>query len=180
MADIVLVTGGARSGKSRFAQKYGESVAGARVYVATCPVMDGEMLERIRRHQEDRRNKGWDTLEETLDLENLLATQNQYEVVLVDCLTLWVNNLLYDPIVTDEVTEDYVKTRMDGIVGLCRKRKGAVIFVTNEVGYGVVPDNPLARTYRDLIGRCNQTLGRAADRVVLTVCGIPTTIKECK
>lgn len=195
MAEIVLVTGGSRSGKSRYAQELAESIAGKRTFVATCPVVDEEMAERIRRHQRAR-GTGWITLEEAVDLPGALCRAAGSSVILVDCLTLWVNNLLYeemlrsaqengaeamnapsDPAGPAAITEDEMEERCREVLRACADLPGTVIFVTNEVGMGIVPDNPLSRRFRDLAGRCNQVIARGADRMVLMVSGIAAVIK---
>jgi adenosylcobinamide kinase / adenosylcobinamide-phosphate guanylyltransferase len=179
LAKITLVTGGARSGKSRHAQALAESLPGRRVFIATCPVTDEEMRERIMRHQEDRKRGKWQTIEAPMDLDYAIRTATGYGVVLVDCLTLWVNNLMYQAEQTGgEVSEDEVARQSQKLLDACAKLDCDVIFVTNEVGLGIVPDNAMARRYRDLVGRCNQIIAAGADVVTLVTCGIPTNIKE--
>ena len=177
MAEIILITGGARSGKSRHAQQLAESLSGRRLFVATCPVIDEEMRQRIERHRLDRQEAGWQTVEETVNLGQVLLDDLDHDVVLIDCLTLWVNNLLYTD-AGNALSEDALAVKSRQLLEVCAGRPGVVIMVTNEVGLGIVPENPLARRYRDLVGRCNQEVGAVADRVVMTTCGIPMTIKE--
>ena len=178
MARIILITGGARSGKSGVAQNLAESLPGNRVFVATAPALDQEMQERIRRHQDDRQNNDWQTIEEKKDLAGVLATDDKHDVMLVDCLTLWINNLMFGENDQNELDEDELSIKCDKLLAACRQRNGQVIFVTNEVGLGIVPDNPLARRYRDLVGRCNQVIAAGADEVILVTCGIPQRIKS--
>jgi len=177
MAQIILITGGARSGKSRHAQACAENFPGNRLFLATSPVIDGEMRARIERHQADRQGREWRTVEEELRPTEILAGYPEAEVVLLDCLTLWISNLLFEA----EEPEYYTESKVAGLAGelaaTAARRRGVVIIVTNEVGLGIVPENPLARRYRDLVGRCNQTIAAAADRVDLVTCGIPLTIK---
>ncbi|MBU0675517.1 MAG: bifunctional adenosylcobinamide kinase/adenosylcobinamide-phosphate guanylyltransferase [Proteobacteria bacterium] len=177
MAEIILITGGARSGKSRFAQELAESLGKRCLFVATCPVTDEEMSRRIARHRDERRGRGWETVEEPLELAAMVEGSSEYDVVLIDCLTLWINNLLFksDPA---ELTEDEITEYAGQLVAACGKRSGTVILVTNEVGLGIVPENPLARLFRDLVGRCNQQTAQGADRVYLITCGIAQSIKE--
>jgi adenosylcobinamide kinase/adenosylcobinamide-phosphate guanylyltransferase len=175
MADIILITGGSRSGKSRHALELGEILGRERMFLATCPHLDEEMEQRIRRHVAERQPGGWQTHEEELDLKGGL-TRLGGEVVVVDCLTLWVNNLIFHAGAVD-VTESEVASRCEEITATCHERSGHVIFVSNEVGLGVVPDTPLARRYRDLVGRCNQTISHAASHLTLMVSGVPMKIK---
>jgi len=178
MAEIILITGGSRSGKSAFAQQLAEQQRGSRLFLATCPVMDAEMAERVRRHIGDRHNKGWDTVEEHIQVADSIEAASGYDVILVDCLTLWVNNLMYDAHLKGlEMTEDIIADKAGEILCAAREQKGQVIIVTNEVGMGIVPDNREARLFRDLVGRSNQKIAAAADRVFMVSCGIPLQIK---
>ena len=178
MACITLITGGSRSGKSAFAQKLAEEKPGSRLFVATCPVTDKEMEVRILRHIQDRQKGNWDTVEEPVDLVQQLHEAGRYDTVLVDCLTLWVNNLMFEASEEgNQIDEDRVNEKTENMIDAARKHPGDVILVTNEVGLGIVPDNKMARVYRDLIGRCNQCVGISADNVFLVTCGIPLQIK---
>jgi len=175
---IVLVTGGSRSGKSAHAQKRAEAIVGKRVYVATCPVIDGEMEERVRRHREARNTRDWQTVEEPVDLAGAIARAKGSSVVLVDCLTLWVNNLMYEAEIRGErLSESAIASRCEPVVEAARHLDSTVLFVTNETGMGIVPENPVSRHFRDLAGRVNQVIAAAADEVVLVVCGQPLCIK---
>ena len=178
MARIVLVTGGSRSGKSGHAQRLAESLPGPRVYLATCPALDEETKVRIQRHREDREGRGWAAIEEGVHLSELLREASEFRVVLVDCLTLWINNLLYEAEGSGRLLhEEDVAAECEELIETCRLREGVVLMVTNEVGWGIVPENPLSRRFRDLAGRCNQVVARAADQVVLLVSGIPIILK---
>jgi len=178
MAEVILITGGARSGKSGFAQRLAEALPGDRAFVATCPVLDGEMTARIARHRADRAGRGWRTVEEPLDLPAALALLAATPVVLIDCLTLWVNNLLHQA-ATDgrALGENEVVPELDRLVAALAAHPGMVILVTGEVGWGIVPANELARRFRDVAGRVNQRVAAAADRVVLMVSGLPMAVK---
>ncbi|MFA5863567.1 MAG: bifunctional adenosylcobinamide kinase/adenosylcobinamide-phosphate guanylyltransferase [Phycisphaerae bacterium] len=179
MARIILVTGGSRSGKSAYAQKLAESLPGPRAYVATCPDIDNEIHQRIHKHREARQHTDWHTIEETLNLADVVNHGQGYNVLLVECVTLWINNLMYEAEKAGrEIAEEDVGRRSGEILAACRAFEGTVIFVTNEVGMGIVPENALCRRYRDLVGRCNQVLAADADVVTLVTCGIPLDIKE--
>ncbi len=175
---VVLITGGSRSGKSHYAQRRAEALPGPRTFVATCPVIDGELTERVDRHKRDRAGRGWETIEEQTALVEVMAELRDHPVVLVDCLTLWINNLLYgastDQLLTEEEITELCGQLLDQLA-LCR---GTVFLVTNEVGWGVVPADALSRRYRDLVGRCNQLIAQRADEVVLMTAGLPLYIKK--
>lgn len=178
MGKLTLITGGSRSGKSAFAQQLAEKEDGSRVFLATCPVTDIEMAERIQRHIADRSQSGWETIEEQVDIAGKIEGASAYGVVLVDCLTLWVNNLMYNAQLENvTLDEDLISVKIADVVNAAQKHPGRIILVTNEVGLGIVPDNKDARLYRDLIGRCNQQMAAASERVYLVSCGIPLQIK---
>ena len=173
------MTGGSRSGKSSWAQKTAESISERRVYIATCPVVDDEMQERIRRHRKARDEKNWHTIEESLDIAGAIDSSHEFPVVLVDCLTLWINNLMYRAEKENTaVTETDVAVECSRVAEAAKRHPGSVLFVTNEVGMGIVPENAQARLYRDLAGRCNQVMAEACTRVVLMISGQPLEIKE--
>jgi adenosylcobinamide kinase/adenosylcobinamide-phosphate guanylyltransferase len=172
MNKIYFITGGARSGKSSLAEKLANGVLGRRAYIATAQAFDAEMAAKIGKHKKDR-GAGWDTLEEPDAVEALLKDLSRtYDVVLLDCLTLWLNNI----IVHSDV-DDAVIARFDALVAAVKDFEGVCVVVSNEVGLGIVPDNPLARRFRDLAGMLNQKMAKAADEVYFTVAGIPVRIK---
>lgn len=178
MADVILITGGVRSGKSSFAQRLAESRAERRIYVATCPIIDDELARRVARHRDERRHRNWETVEETLDIEGVLRRFNGDEAVLVDCLTLWVNNLLH----AEErgglpMDEEAIAILGQGIAAAAGARRGPTVFVTNEVGMGIIPADTLSRRFGDLLGRGNQVIAAAADTVILMVGGMPLYLK---
>lgn len=178
MAEIILITGGDRSGKSAYAQKLAEGLPGPRAYVATCPVIDEEMAERVRKHKAVRCHADWETIEETLDLAGAIRGAGTFRVLLVDCLTLWANNLLYEAGQEGGVfTEEEMAERCRDLVGACRSFTGTIIFVTNELGMGIIPENEAARRFRDLAGRMNQMIAAAAGTVTLLVSGLPLALK---
>lgn len=151
---------------------------GPRIFVATCPVMDAELETRVRRHRLEREAAGWHTVEEEVELAFVLREARDFSVVLVDCLTLWVNNLLFRTLKENPtITEQDMEHRCREVIEACSERTGTVIFVTNEVGMGIVPDSPLSRLYCDLLGRSNQRMAAAADRVVFMACGLPMDFK---
>ncbi len=167
--DITLVLGGARSGKSTYA----ESLALARnhtVYIATAEIVDAEMANRVRHHRE-RRNKAWATLEEPLELAAAIRSVTAPDcAVLVDCLTLWLSNLMHAGRDIDAESE--------ALLSCLQTVTNPVILVANEIGLGIVPDNRLAREFRDHAGRLHQGLAAIAQRVYFVVAGIPITVKD--
>ncbi len=166
---VTLVLGGARSGKSSYAEQLAESQCRDCVYVATATAGDEEMADRIARHQE-RRGAGWRTVEAALDLAGALAAAASSDtVVLVDCLTLWLSNILFE--------ELNVENECGKLVAALPGLAGPVIFVSNEVGLGIVPDNALARRFRDEAGRLNQAVAAAAQSVVFVAAGLPLVLK---
>jgi len=179
MGQIILTTGGSRSGKSSWAQKTAESMSARRVFIATCPVIDDEMRERIRKHKQARDEKNWHTIEEPLDIAVAIDSSHDFAVVLVDCLTLWINNLMYRAEQENTaITEITVAMECRRVLDAAKRHPGFVLFVANEVGMGIVPENAQARLYRDLAGRCNQVFAEACDRVVFMVSGLPLEIKN--
>ncbi|MBI5117866.1 bifunctional adenosylcobinamide kinase/adenosylcobinamide-phosphate guanylyltransferase [Candidatus Poribacteria bacterium] len=231
MARIILITGGSRSGKSEYARRLAEGVPGQRTFIATAVAMDVEMRERIRKHREARSKTDWKLLEEPLELVRAIRSSEESAVILVDCLTLWINNLMHEAgenTVTpreiagtnvcgdtkreearstmrinshlqqpdrdaesgnvssinkgsrdiSSITEEIISTRCEEVIEACRRNRGTVVFVANEVGMGIVPDNSASRLFRDLAGRCNQVMAAAADEVTLVVCGLPVYVKR--
>jgi adenosylcobinamide kinase/adenosylcobinamide-phosphate guanylyltransferase len=165
---LTLVLGGARSGKSRYAESLITTLPAPWVYVATAQAGDPEMTARIAVHR-GRRDTGWETIETPRDLAGALAAHGKAPI-LVDCLTLWLSNLLLADADVDAETG-----RLEAALGHV---PAPVVLVSNEVGFGIVPDNALARRFRDLQGRLNQRIASRADRVVLMVAGLPLIVKE--
>ncbi|WP_321365876.1 bifunctional adenosylcobinamide kinase/adenosylcobinamide-phosphate guanylyltransferase [uncultured Desulfuromusa sp.] len=179
MNKLIYVSGGCRSGKSRYAQQRAETVPGRRAYLATCPQIDAEMEQRIVAHQQQRAGKGWETIEAPLDLAGAVEQARNFDILLIDCLTLWVNNLLYEAEQKGTIlTEEMISHRGIELVDACRQTNQTTIVVSNELGMGLVPDNPVSRHYRDCLGRCNQTLATRADEVVFMVSGLPLFLKK--
>jgi adenosylcobinamide kinase/adenosylcobinamide-phosphate guanylyltransferase len=169
---IYFITGGARSGKSAYAEKLALGLGGKRAYIATAQALDAEMASKIAKHQKDR-GQAWDTYEEPLAVDELLRKlSGRYQAVLLDCLTLWLSNVMAHTGGDGEVI-----SRSEELVDALRAFSGACIVVSNEVGLGIVPDNPLARKFRDLAGMLNQKVAQAADEVYFTAAGIPVKIK---
>jgi len=169
---VYFITGGARSGKSAFAEKLAVSLKGKRAYIATAQALDAEMAAKIEKHRKDRGTR-WDTYEEPLAVEELLAKlSGKYDIVLLDCLTLWLSNIM-----ARADCDGNVQSRFEDLVAAVRAFKGTCIVVSNEVGLGIVPDNPLARKFRDSAGTMNQKMAQAADEVYFTASGIPMKIK---
>jgi len=178
MGKLILVTGGSRGGKSAYAQQLAEALPGPRAFVATCPVIDPEMSDRILRHQQARSSRDWTTVEEPLDLAWAFERAKDAPVVLLDCLTLWVNNVMYQTEqIGNTVSETEIAELCVPVLKAARAHGGTCIFVTNEVGMGLVPETPLGRRFRDLAGRVNQIIAAACDEVFLVVCGQPLKIK---
>lgn len=164
-----LILGGARSGKSRRAQQIAEAAGTAQVYLATAEALDAEMAARISRHQADR-GDSWRTLEVPLDLAGALAgSVRAGEVVLVDCLTLWLSNLMH--------AGHDVAAETQRLCTSLRQSAGDVILVSNEVGLGLVPETPLGRAFRDEQGRLNQAVAAACDVVEFVAAGLPLRLK---
>jgi adenosylcobinamide kinase/adenosylcobinamide-phosphate guanylyltransferase len=181
MARIILITGGSRSGKSAYAQTFAESISGIRTYIATCPCIDEEMEKRIRKHREARQAASWQTIEETKDLAGALQRARGSQVIMVDCLTLWINNLMYEAeLQGKDITEEDIAVLCREVLGVCDDLPCTVIFVTNEVGMGIIPENPASRLYRDLAGQCNQVIAGRADAVTFMISGLPLNIKGDK
>jgi adenosylcobinamide kinase/adenosylcobinamide-phosphate guanylyltransferase len=164
---LSLVLGGARSGKSRYAEGLIAAAPPPWIYIATAEARDAEMAERIAQHRA-RRGNNWQTLEAPNDLAEALASAPKGPVLL-DCLTLWLSNRM--------LAEADIDAEIDRLDQALARRAGPIVLVSNEVGYGIVPDNALARRFRDLQGSLNQRMGATADRVILVVAGLPMIVK---
>ncbi|QGG46894.1 bifunctional adenosylcobinamide kinase/adenosylcobinamide-phosphate guanylyltransferase [Heliorestis convoluta] len=182
-SELVLITGGARSGKSSLAEKLASQVASSEekvLYIATAQVYDQEMSQRVALHQQ-RRPEGWITVEEPTELEDALYRWNQADqVILIDCLTLWLTNLLlpiYDERSWSAEKEREILERGERLALQARESKATILVVGNEVGLGIVPIDPLSRLFRDLSGLLQQAFARQAHRVYFTVSGYPLQVK---
>lgn len=166
---FAFVLGGARSGKSVMAERFVRRVGGDAIYIATAQAWDDEMADRIARHRADR-GDGWATVEAPLDLPQALAAAAQPgRAVLVDCLTLWLSNLM--------LAEQDIDAASDALAAAVFAARCPVAMVSNEVGLGIVPDNALARRFRDAQGRLNQRMAAAADVVIFCAAGLPLVMK---
>ncbi len=171
---LALILGGARSGKSRYGLGLAARCPAPRLFVATCEPRDAEMEARIEAHQRER-GSDWTTREVPLDLAAALRhAQDGYGVILVDCLTMWVSNLLLQ----EAAPPGRVQTACEDLLAALAQAVVPTILVSNEVGWGIVPDNPLGRQFRDQAGWLHQRLAQAADLVVLVVAGIPLLVKS--
>ena len=173
MSKVILVTGGARSGKSRFAEGLAQGYDPMRGYLATGAPSDPEMAERIARHR-GRRGDEWQTVEEPLLVtETLAANDDRFQVLLLDCVTLWLSNLLFHcPGGAAEAL-----SRVGRLVESFALLKTPLIIVSNEVGMGIVPEHPLSRAFRDLAGEANEMIAAGADQVYVTISGLPLKLK---
>jgi len=207
MSKIIFITGGARSGKSSFVLKEAGKIEGRRAFIATAQALDSEMKERIERHRKER-GEEWDTYEEPLRItETIDAIKDQYSVIVIDCLTLWVSNLVIEQQSSRATGQQgnratgqqssraagqqyiMVKQEMEKFVDTLKRYKEpstnalrhycttALFIISNEVGMGIVPDNEMARGFRDLLGYLNQEIAKVAHEVYLLVSGISVKIK---
>jgi len=165
---IILITGGARSGKSTRAEARARAFPGRPVYVATAEALDAEMRERIAKHRARRGNE-WLECETPLELVTALAETDGQGARLVDCLTLWLSNLMH-------AERDWEREAIL-LAEMLARQNSPVVLVTNEVGLGIVPDNALARRFRDAAGILNQMVARVADEVEFVVAGLPMRVK---
>jgi len=169
---ITFITGGARSGKSAFAEKLAGERAGKRAYLATAQALDAEMVERIEHHRR-RRGDAWDTFEEPLAVAELVRKlSGRYQVLLLDCLTLWLSNVM-----ARTGSDREIGSQVDDLTAALRGFGGSVLVVSNEVGLGIVPDNALARRFRDLAGFANQKVAQTSDDAYFLAAGMPMKIK---
>lgn len=168
-SNLTFIIGGARSGKTSFALKKAEGFQGRKIYMATAEALDPEMEERIKRHKAER--TGWETLEEPRELASRIVSVKDASVIIIDCLTLWVTNLIASG---DDDGDIIMKA---GALAEECGRGAPVIAVSNEVGLGIVPDNALARRFRDLAGKVNQITAANASEVYMVAAGIPLKMK---
>jgi len=186
MGKLILVTGGARSGKSTYAENLAKAIGDNVMYIATSIPFDEEMKERVKKHRE-RRPATWDTFEGYKELKRVFQEkQGSHQVILLDCITIMVTNLMFDfggmdvEKLEDEAINEIEKRILKEITAFLDEgnlNTETLILVTNEVGFGIVPDNRLGRIFRDIAGRVNQYIASRATEVYLLVCGLPIKIK---
>jgi len=168
-----LITGGIRSGKSAHALKLAQDLSSLKIFLATAEALDGDMTTRIKNHQEER-GEAYQTIEEPLHIDTQLQNlPKDTSVVIIDCLTLWVNNLLYRL----EGDEQKIQDKINAFLKILKTSPMNIFIVTNEVGLGIIPENKMTRHYIDLLGRLNQYVAEISDEVILMVSGIPQKIK---
>ena len=186
MSKVTLITGGARSGKSSFAEDLVKEKGENILYVATAKPIDDEMKDRIKKHQEPRPDH-WGLIEQYSGLSAVLLEESKkYDGILLDCVTIMSTNIIFDqPVMLKEdvtfeemmETEKVLVAEIQDLISCFKDLSCDLILVTNEVGLGLVPEYPLSRFYRDALGRVNQALGKAADEVYFVTCGCPMKIK---
>lgn len=178
---FTLVLGGTRSGKSSFAEKLAQNLSERVLYLATATVYDEEMVMRVKQHRQ-RRPACWVTVEESKELAGALEKYaREYDVILIDCLTLWLTNLLLEDGAPDNVVwqekEAIILRQVEKVARICQGAASNVIIVSNEVSLGIVPDTSLGRQFRDLAGAANQIMAQYANEVYLVVAGLPIELK---
>jgi adenosylcobinamide kinase/adenosylcobinamide-phosphate guanylyltransferase len=186
---IIFILGGARSGKSTFALKEASRISGNKAYIATAEALDEEMKERIENHKRQR-GDDWDTYEEPIKIADLIRKiDDKYDVIVVDCLTLWLSNIMYaglnieaelEHLISSLTTIHSLKNQsyFNNIMKIIPPHPPLVIFIiSNEVGMGIVPENEMARRFRDMAGLLNQKMAEISDEVYLAVSGIPLKLK---
>lgn len=185
MSNIILVTGGARSGKSSFAESLCITQNNKTAYIATSVAFDDEMKNRVKKHQESR-SKDWKTYEIYKDIYSIVEELDKnHDTVIMDCVTLMVNNLMFTHgIEVDEATseelnelENYIREQITKLLEAIKKTNLYFVIVTNEIGMGIVPENKLSRIYGDFVGRANQLIASYSDEVYFVVSGIPMKVK---
>ena len=180
MGKIILVTGGARSGKSSFAEKFALKLGNNRAaYIATAQIFDDEMKYRVKLHQQ-RRGENWTTFESPFNADKtILQVAKNFDVILFDCVTIYLSNFICTENLDDEkILHEKFCTLINNLIGAVKKSDATVIFVSNEVGCGIVPENKLARHFRDFAGLANQMLANEAEKIFLTVAGFAVDVKK--
>ena len=172
MKKKILITGGCRSGKSRFALNYANQHFAKKLYLATCEALDEEMAQRIEHHKK-MRGPEWQTIEEPVEItDRIRQHRDRVEVILLDCITLWLSNLL-----TKGNDDLKIMDEINRFIEMMKEVPSSFIIVSNEVGMGIVPADPLSRRFRDLSGMINQRIAEGVDTVIFMVSGIPIFLK---
>jgi adenosylcobinamide kinase/adenosylcobinamide-phosphate guanylyltransferase len=172
---LVLILGGVRSGKSRYAQQLASDIGNRVLFLATAEAGDDEMKRRIARHKSSR-PESWRTIEEQMDIAGVLRKNaTRADAVIIDCITVWLSNMLMH---NKKLNEKEMTVGIDRLIDIYTQGDATYIIVSGEVGMGIVPEHPLGRIFRDYLGLANQHLAAKADRVVLMVAGIPVDVKE--
>ena len=172
MKKFIFILGGARSGKSSYAVNLAKSAGKRIVFIATCSPGDSEMKQRIKLHKKSR-PRTWRVIEEGIHIDSALRkAKSRCDAVLIDCVGLFISNLM-----VVESSDKKIEEKVRQVIGQIKKSASDVIIVSNEVGMGIVPDNPQARRFRDLLGRINQMIAKEADKVIMMYGGIPMAIK---
>ena len=173
---IVLILGGARSGKSNYAQEIAGQTGGRVLFCATAEALDGEMQSRIEKHRRSR-PPGWETVEASRDIGRVLGQRaTEYDAIIIDCITVLVANVMGDGSEAEKA-ESCVSAEILGLIEVIKRKQSNYILVSNEAGSGLVPDNRLGRVYRDELGKANQLLAAVSDEVYLLTAGIPLKLK---
>lgn len=184
MGKIIYITGGAKSGKSKFAEKMVEEIGEKINYIATLTCFDDEMKEKVKIHK-DRRNEKYKTIEAYKNFDIIFENIDEKETILLDCLTNMVSNLIFEENIdfdknlkiNKEKLDIKIKKEVENLIKVLKKHKGISVIVSNELGMGIVPVYPLGRYFRDIAGEINQYVAEKSDEVYLTVSGIPMKIK---
>jgi adenosylcobinamide kinase / adenosylcobinamide-phosphate guanylyltransferase len=173
--ELVLILGGVRSGKSRYAQQLASEIGNRVLFLATAGAGDDEMKQRIARHKSSR-PASWRTIEEQMDIASALRKNSAHaDAVIIDCVTVWLSNMLMH---NEKLSEQEMTNAIDSFINTYEHGEASYIIVSGEVGMGIVPEHPLGRIFRDYLGLANQRLAGKADRVVLMVAGIPVDVKK--
>lgn len=187
MAKMIMVTGGARSGKSAFAEQMANRIGSEVLYIATAVPFDEEMKDRIKHHQQGRPKK-WETYEGYKNLDKVLIDKGQtFQCIIMECLSVWLTNHMldfsneadYDTMRQETIDcfETQIKNDLNKIIDAVSKTQATMIFVTNEIGLGLVPEGRLSRIFRDIQGRMNQLIANASNEVYFIISGIPMRVK---
>jgi adenosylcobinamide kinase/adenosylcobinamide-phosphate guanylyltransferase len=171
MSKLIFITGPVRSGKSNFAVNLAKKSKKKIIFIATCKPVDTEMKERIKKHQQQR-PKEWITIEEEIDLGSVLRKISKDKLIIIDCITLWVSNLFFH-----NFNEKEILKIVNGLISIIKRKGLSVIIVSNEVGWGIVPNNKIARNFRDIMGIIHQKISESSNEIYLLVSGIPIKLK---